>query len=98
MHCVADVLPTGHALVPNRINRIESKGQLIRKRNRTMEVIHSDLDGVPCEYHLLDKLGEGGFSKVYKCERIMNGKKEIFVPSSTRFSWFRLRRSSLARF
>lgn len=44
-----------------------------------MDVILSELNGVPCEYHLLEKLGEGGFSKVYKCERLMNGKKDIFV-------------------
>lgn len=40
---------------------------------------HSELDGIPCEYKILEKLGEGGFSKVYKCERIMNGNHDIFV-------------------
>ncbi|OAO12683.1 protein kinase [Blastocystis sp. ATCC 50177/Nand II] len=44
-----------------------------------MDVILSELNGVPCEYRLLEKLGEGGFSKVYKCERLMNGKKDIFA-------------------
>mgnify|MGYP002460416500 CR=1 FL=1 len=44
-----------------------------------MDVILSELNGVPCEYRLLEKLGEGGFSKGYKCERLMNGKKDIFV-------------------
>lgn len=46
---------------------------------RKMDIIHSSLEGVPCEYKILEKLGEGGFSKVYKCERTMNHKREIFV-------------------
>lgn len=44
-----------------------------------MDIVHSELDGIPCEYKILEKLGEGGFSKVYKCERIMNGNHDIFV-------------------
>lgn len=44
-----------------------------------MDIVHSELDGTPCEYKILEKLGEGGFSKVYKCERIMNGKHDIYV-------------------
>lgn len=46
---------------------------------RIMDIIHSSLEGVPCEYKILEKLGEGGFSKVYKCERTMNHQREIFV-------------------
>ena len=44
-----------------------------------MDNIRSELNGVPCEYKLIKKIGEGGFSKVYLCERTMNGKKENFV-------------------
>ena len=44
-----------------------------------MRIIESELNGVKCQYTLMDKLGEGGFSKVYKCERVMNGTHEIFV-------------------
>ena len=44
-----------------------------------MQVIYSELNGVPCEYRLLKKLGEGGYAKVYECERTMSGKQEIFV-------------------
>lgn len=44
-----------------------------------MQVIQSVLNGVPCEYKLLNKIGEGGFSKVYRCQRTMEGKCEIFV-------------------
>ncbi|KNB44936.1 CAMK protein kinase [Blastocystis sp. subtype 4] len=44
-----------------------------------MDIVHSELDGIPCEYKILEKLGEGGFSKVYKCERIMNGNHDIFA-------------------
>lgn len=47
-----------------------------------MDIIHSSLEGVPCEYKILEKLGEGGFSKVYKCERTINHKREIFVGST----------------
>ena len=45
----------------------------------SMNIIRSELNGVPCEYKLLEKLGEGGYSKVFKCERFLNGKREIFV-------------------
>ena len=44
-----------------------------------MNIIRSELNGVRCEYKLLEKLGEGGYSKVFKCERFLNGKREIFV-------------------
>lgn len=45
----------------------------------SMNIIRSELNGVRCEYKLLEKLGEGGYSKVFKCERFLNGKREIFV-------------------
>ena len=50
-----------------------------------MRVIHSKLDGVPCEYQILEKLGRGAYSQVYKCERTLNGVKEIFVGSKIKW-------------
>ena len=36
-------------------------------------------DGVVHKYTLLEKLGKGSYSHVYKCKRVVEGKEEIFV-------------------
>ena len=47
-----------------------------QKMSRTL---HVKRDGVSYSYTLLDKLGKGSFSQVFKCVRIMEGKEDIFV-------------------
>ena len=44
-----------------------------------------DRGGVKHTYILLEKLGKGSFSQVYKCKRIVEGKEEIFVLNYTYF-------------
>lgn len=56
-----------------------SHTQIIQDLLAPMPIIYSELDGVPCEYKILERLGKGGFSEVFKCERTLNGEKEIFV-------------------
>lgn len=36
-------------------------------------------NGVRHEYTLLEKLGNGSYSQVYKCKRVVEGKEELFV-------------------
>lgn len=36
-------------------------------------------NGIRHEYTLLEKLGNGSYSQVYKCKRVVEGKEELFV-------------------
>ena len=36
-------------------------------------------DGVLHEYTLLEKIGKGSFSQVYKCKRVVEGEESLFV-------------------
>ena len=44
-----------------------------------METIRVQRGGVIRTYTLLEKLGSGSFSQVYKCRTVMDGKEQIYV-------------------
>ena len=44
-----------------------------------MQSIKVERGGVIHTYTLLEKLGNGSYSQVYKCKRTINGHDEIFV-------------------
>ena len=65
--------------MPDFVFSYFSHSQIIQVLLSQMTIIYSELDGVPCEYRILERLGKGGFSEVFKCERTLSGEKEIFV-------------------
>lgn len=44
-----------------------------------METVHVQRGGVIRTYTLLEKLGSGSFSQVYKCKTVIDGKEHIYV-------------------
>ena len=44
-----------------------------------MDTISVQRDGVIKTYTLLERLGSGSFSQVYKCKTVVDGKEQIYV-------------------
>lgn len=53
----------------------------VKEEVNRMDTIRIQRDGVIKTYTLLERLGSGSFSQVYKCKTVVDGKEQIYVTS-----------------